>query len=67
MMQVSMILNENKFEDQGLQVAIDAADRFPDNYAAWGTITLMKSAPEQLKAQALVQMKRLDPLNPNLK
>jgi hypothetical protein len=27
----------------------------------------MKSASEQQKAEALAQMKRLDPLNPNLK
>jgi O-antigen ligase len=67
MIQVAMTLNENKLEDQGLQVALDAVERFPDNYGVWGTLSLMKKATEEQKAEALAQMKRLDPLNPNLK
>jgi O-antigen ligase len=67
MIQVAMTLNENKLEDQGLEVALDAIKRFPDNYGAWGTLSLMNKATEAQKAEALAQMKRLDPLNPNLK
>jgi O-antigen ligase len=67
MIQVAMTLNENKLEDQGLQVALDAVERFPDNYGVWGTLNLMKKATDAQKAEALAQMKRLDPLNPNLK
>jgi O-antigen ligase len=67
MIQVSMTLNTNKLEAQGLQVALDATDSFPDNYGVWAALSSMKSATEEQKAQALVQMKRLDPLNPNLK
>jgi len=67
MIQVAMTLNDNKLEDQGLQVALDAVERFPDNYAVWSTLNSMKKATEEQKAQALVQMKRLDPLNPTLK
>jgi O-antigen ligase len=67
MIQVAMTLNENKLEDQGLQVALDTVERFPDNYGAWGTLNLMNKATEAQKAEALAQMKRLDPLNPNLK
>jgi O-antigen ligase len=67
MIQVAMTLNENKLEDQGLQVALDAVERFPDNYSVWGTLSLMKKASDVQKAEALSQMKRLDPLNPNLK
>ena len=67
MIQVAMTLNENKLEDQGLQVALDAVERFPDNYGAWGTLSLMNKATEAQKTEALAQMKRLDPLNPNLK
>jgi O-antigen ligase len=67
MIQVAMTLNENKLEDQGLQVALDAVERFPDNYGVWGTLSLMKKATDSQKAEALAQMKRLDPLNPNLK
>ena len=67
MIQVAGTLNENKLEAQGLEVAVDAAESFPDNYAAWSILYSMKSASEEQKAQALAQMKRLDPLNPNLK
>jgi O-antigen ligase len=67
MIQVAITLNDNKLEDQGLQVALDAVERFPDNYVVWGTLSLMKKATEEQKAEALSQMKRLDPLNPNLK
>jgi O-antigen ligase len=67
MIQVAITLNENKLETQGLLVASDAAERFPDNYQVWATLNSMTSATAEQKAQALVQMKRLDPLNPNLK
>ena len=67
MIQVSMTLNENKLEAQGLEVALDATESFPDNYGAWAALSSMNSATEEQKAQALAQMKRLDPLNPNLK
>jgi O-antigen ligase len=67
MIQVAMTLNDNKLEDQGLQVAQDAVARFPDNFGVWSTLSSMNKASVEQKAEALVQMKRLDPLNPNLK
>ena len=67
MIQVSMTLNENKLEAQGLEVALDATESFPENYGVWGTLSLMKNASAEQKAEALAQMKRLDPLNPTLK
>ncbi len=67
MVQIAMALNENKLEKQGLEVAVDATKNFPDSYPVWATLNYMKSASPEQKAQALVQMKRLDPLNPNLK
>ena len=67
MIQVSKTLNENKLESQGLEVALDAAKKFPDNYSVWATLKAMNSATVEQKAQALAQMKRLDPLNPDLK
>lgn len=67
MIQVAGTLNENKLEAQGLAVAVDAAESFPDNYAVWAILYSMKSASEEQKAEALAQMKRLDPLNPTLK
>jgi hypothetical protein len=67
MIQVAMALNENKLNDQGLQVAVDATERFPDNYVVWATLNSMTMATEAQRGQALTQMKRLDPLNPTLK
>jgi O-antigen ligase len=67
MIQVATTLNENKLEAQGLVVALDAAKKFPNNYSVWATLESMKSATAEQKAQAQKEMKRLDPLNPNLK
>jgi hypothetical protein len=67
MIQVAGTLNDNKLEAQGLAVAIDATKSFPDNYAVWASLESMKSATPEQKAQAQKEMKRLDPLNPNLK
>jgi hypothetical protein len=66
MVQVAMTLNENKLEAQGLEVALDGIEKFPDNFSVWATLDAMKSATAEQKAEALRQMKRLDPLNPNL-
>jgi O-antigen ligase len=67
MIQVAMTLNDNKLEDQGLQVAVDAVKRFPDSFGVWATLNSMNQASVEQKAEAMSQMKRLDPLNPNLK
>ena len=67
MTQVARILDRNNLGDQGLRVALDAVERFPDNYLVWSTLNSMKKASEEQKDQALAQMKRLDPLNPTLK
>ena len=67
MIQVASTLNENKLEAQGLEVALDAVENFPNNYSVWATLDSMKSATPEQKAQAQKEMKRLDPLNPNLK
>jgi len=67
MIQVALTLDQNKLQSQGLRVAQDATKRFPDNYSVWATLNAMSAATAEQKAQALQQMKRLDPLNPNLK
>jgi hypothetical protein len=67
MIQVALSLNESKLEANGLQVAVDAVSKFPDNFGAWATLNSMNKASVEQKAEALEQMKRLDPLNPNLK
>ena len=65
--QVAGLLMENKLEAQGLKVATDAVERFPDRFELWALLAKIPSATAEQKAEALAQMKRLDPLNPNLK
>lgn len=67
MIQVATTLNDNKLETQALEVALDATKSFEDNFSVWATLYAMKGATEAQKAEAIVQMKRLDPLNPTLK
>ena len=67
MIQVATTLNDNKLETQALEVALDATKSFEDNFSVWATLYAMKGATEAQKAEALVQMKRLDPLNPTLR
>jgi O-antigen ligase len=65
--QVASILSENKLDAQALQVATDATEMFPNNYLVWSTLSKMNSATLDQKTEALAQMKRLDPNNPELK
>ncbi len=67
MVQIAMTLYENHLENQGLEVALDTVERFPDNYNAWKTISLMKNADDKQKERAFEQMRRLDPFNFELK
>lgn len=64
--QVAIFLANNKFQNEAIKVLKFGVERIPDDYGLWRIISeLPISTPEQ-KAQALVQMKRLDPLNPSL-
>ena len=65
--QVAAALQQNKLESNGLKIVTEAVVKFPDEYGLWAILAGMKSATAEQKAQALKQMKRLDPLNPNLK
>ena len=67
MIQVALALNENKLLAQGLEVAVDAVAKFPNNFGVWAVLDAMTGATPEQKALALAEMKRLDPLNPNLK
>ena len=67
MVQVAASLRLNKLDVQGLAVILDATEEFPDNYSVWATLYSMETATVEQKTQALAQMKRLDPLNPDLK
>lgn len=61
------VFETNKFYDLAHKYALEAVKFNPNSYETWRTITLLSKSTEQEKSNALVQMKRLDPLNPELK
>jgi hypothetical protein len=65
--QIALILNENNLPDQALAVVQDAKTQFPDSYDVWKVLASLSNASEADVAEAKVQMKRLDPNNPDLK
>jgi O-antigen ligase len=67
MIQAAGLLYDSKLTAQAVSVLADATKEFPDFYATWATLYLLAEATPEQKAEALLQMKRLDPLNPNLK
>jgi hypothetical protein len=60
-------LADSKFEENALRVIRNTVKNNPDNYFAWKLIASIPSASPEEIAQAQLQMKRLDPLNPELK
>ena len=60
------ILREGGFPDQALDISTQAVEKFSGNFEAWQELSLNPKVSESLKAKALLVMKQLDPLNPNL-
>jgi O-antigen ligase len=65
--QVAIILVGNKLEQQATEVMAGRSEKLKDCFNYWKVWSTIPSATEQQKSEALVQMKRLDPLNPDLK
>ena len=60
------IFEQNKFPDQAYKYAKIAVEFNPNDFDSWKILySISKSSPEE-KADALANMKRLDPLNPAL-
>jgi O-antigen ligase len=59
-------LADSGFDANALRVIRNTVKNNPDNYFAWKLISSIPSATPEEIAQAQVQMKRLDPLNPEL-
>jgi hypothetical protein len=60
-------LTDSGFDENALRVIRNTVKNYPDNYFAWKLLSLIPSATPQEIALAQMQMKRLDPLNPELK
>ena len=60
------LLEQSKLFDQAHELALEAVKFDPENYDSWNALyQISKSTPED-KALALQNMKRLDPLNPDV-
>jgi hypothetical protein len=64
---VARILQENKLEDRAITVLRDASKIYPDSFEIWNRWAEITTATPNDIARAKAEMKRLDPLNPNLK
>ena len=63
MVQAAGILRDNKFEAEGLKIALDATKFAPDTFDTWRTVTLMPTVGAADKEVAYIHMRELDPLN----
>ena len=64
---VAQLLQENKLESRAIAVLRDATEIYPDSMQLWRLWSGIPSASPADVARALVEMKRLDPFNPELK
>jgi O-antigen ligase len=67
MAQIAGTLRDNNLDTEALLVISDAVQKFPDSFDSWRVFSTLKSATPAQVAIAKAQMKRLDPLNPDLK
>jgi hypothetical protein len=64
---ISLIFSNNKLEARSLELLRKATILYPNKYEIWQALSVMKTATPAEKTEALAQMKRLDPYNPDLK
>ena len=65
--QAALILQANKQSAESLTLTLDAAKKFPSEFDIWQILAQAPNATKAQVAEAKLQMKRLDPNNPNLK
>ncbi len=65
-LQVARTMQDNKLDQQAVQVTRDMVQFFPDSFEAWSFFAGLPAATPTEVAKAKTQMRRLDPLNPNL-
>lgn len=64
---IAMLFNANNLESNSLVLLRKAVIVYPDKFEIWQALSAMTNATPSEKNQALIQMKRLDPHNPDLK
>ena len=63
----AQILREGNLPDRSIVIAREAVEFNPMNFEAWKELSLQPKATESERVRALETMKKLDPINPNLK
>jgi len=61
------LFEQSKLFDLSHKYALEAVRFNPDSYDCWKLLSLLRNTSDAEKNEALQNMKRLDPLNPNLK
>jgi hypothetical protein len=61
------IFTLNKYEAEGLKYTLEATGNFPDSFGPWELLYTIPQSTDEQRAEALKQLRRLDPLNPKLK
>jgi O-antigen ligase len=61
------IFTLNKYEAEGLKYTLEATRNFPDSFGPWELLYTIPQSTDEQRAEALKQLRRLDPLNPKLK
>jgi hypothetical protein len=64
--QAAQLFNSSNLLDQARQVALNAIEFNPDYFDAWKILYYLSNSTAEEKAKALDNMKRLDPLNPDV-
>ena len=60
------VLEANGFHDLAYKYALEAVRFNPGSFESWKTLTILTKSSEQDKKRALEEMRKLDPLNPNV-
>ena len=64
--EVALILNQNNLSKESLALTRKIVARYPDSFEGWRLISQLSPEGSEDKAQAIREMKRLDPLNPDI-
>ena len=65
--EVALILKQNNLNKESLALTQKIVARYPDSFEGWRLISQLSPEGSEEKAQAIREMKRLDPLNPDIK
>ena len=65
--QVGLVLQANKLDAEAQRVIDRALSKFPNEFGLWSLAAKLSTATPDQVAEAIKQMKRLDPYNPDVK